>query len=81
MINYDYPNSSEDYIHRIGRTARSDTTGTSYAFFTPGNFRQAKDLVSVLNEANQVNALPTDYFLVKLLIIYVLRLLIRSWRK
>ncbi|VEN59777.1 unnamed protein product [Callosobruchus maculatus] len=54
VVNYDYPNSSEDYIHRIGRTGRSDTTGTSYAFFTPSNFKQAKDLVSVLNETNQV---------------------------
>lgn len=54
VINYDYPNSSEDYIHRIGRTGRSDTTGTSYAFFTPSNFKQAKDLISVLKEANQV---------------------------
>lgn len=54
VINFDYPNSSEDYIHRIGRTGRSDTTGTSYAFFTPSNYKQAKDLVSVLQEANQV---------------------------
>ena len=57
VINYDYPNSSEDYIHRIGRTGRSDSTGTSYAFFTPSNFRQAKDLVSVLKEANQVRSI------------------------
>lgn len=54
VINFDYPNSSEDYIHRIGRTGRSKTKGTSYAFFTPSNSRQAKDLVSVLQEANQV---------------------------
>ncbi|XP_050304934.1 ATP-dependent RNA helicase p62-like isoform X1 [Anthonomus grandis grandis] len=54
VVNYDYPNSSEDYIHRIGRTGRSDTTGTSYAFFTPNNFKQARDLVSVLKEANQI---------------------------
>ncbi|KAM3966404.1 LOW QUALITY PROTEIN: ATP-dependent RNA helicase p62 [Aphomia sociella] len=53
VINFDYPNSSEDYIHRIGRTGRSKTKGTSYAFFTPSNSRQAKDLVSVLQEANQ----------------------------
>lgn len=53
MINFDYPNSSEDYIHRIGRTGRRNTTGTSYAFFTPNNSRQAKDLISVLQEANQ----------------------------
>ncbi|KAL3274895.1 hypothetical protein HHI36_019677 [Cryptolaemus montrouzieri] len=53
VINYDYPNSSEDYIHRIGRTGRSESTGTSYAFFTPSNSKQARDLVAVLKEANQ----------------------------
>ncbi|KAG8276281.1 putative ATP-dependent RNA helicase ddx17 [Homalodisca vitripennis] len=53
VINYDYPNSSEDYIHRIGRTGRSDQTGTAYTFFTPNNSRQAKDLVNVLQEARQ----------------------------
>ncbi|XP_015111896.1 ATP-dependent RNA helicase p62 [Diachasma alloeum] len=54
VINFDYPSSSEDYIHRIGRTGRSHSTGTSYAFFTPQNSRQAKDLINVLKEANQV---------------------------
>lgn len=53
VINYDYPNSSEDYVHRIGRTGRSNKTGTAYAFITPANARQAKDLISVLEEANQ----------------------------
>ena len=53
VINYDFPNSSEDYIHRIGRTGRSSQTGTSYAFFTRNNSRLAKDLIDVLKEANQ----------------------------
>nr|CAD7444090.1 unnamed protein product [Timema bartmani] len=53
VINFDYPNSSEDYIHRIGRTGRNQASGTSYAFFTQSNSRQAKDLVNVLREANQ----------------------------
>uniref|UniRef100_A0A6Q2Y8R6 RNA helicase n=1 Tax=Esox lucius TaxID=8010 RepID=A0A6Q2Y8R6_ESOLU len=53
VINYDYPNSSEDYVHRIGRTARSTNKGTAYTFFTPGNLRQARDLVKVLEEARQ----------------------------
>ncbi len=53
VINYDYPNSSEDYVHRIGRTARSQRTGTAYTFFTPNNSKQAGDLVNVLREANQ----------------------------
>ncbi|XP_041473148.1 ATP-dependent RNA helicase dbp2-like isoform X2 [Lytechinus variegatus] len=53
VINYDYPNSSEDYVHRIGRTARSSRTGTAYTFFTQGNVKQAPDLISVLQEAKQ----------------------------
>ncbi|KAM7288563.1 LOW QUALITY PROTEIN: ATP-dependent RNA helicase dbp2 [Ixodes scapularis] len=54
VINYDYPNCSEDYVHRIGRTARSNKTGTAYTFFTPHNSKQANELISVLKEANQV---------------------------
>ncbi|KAK9891977.1 hypothetical protein WA026_017460 [Henosepilachna vigintioctopunctata] len=54
VINYDYPNSSEDYVHRIGRTGRCQQTGTAYAFFTPANARQCKDLIAVLEEAGQV---------------------------
>nr|CAD7407942.1 unnamed protein product [Timema poppensis] len=54
VINFDYPSSSEDYVHRIGRTGRSQKTGTAYTFFTPSNGRQASDLVAVLREANQV---------------------------
>ncbi|XP_076585652.1 putative ATP-dependent RNA helicase DDX17 [Chaetodon auriga] len=53
VINYDYPGSSEDYVHRIGRTARSTNKGTAYTFFTPGNLRKAQDLVRVLAEARQ----------------------------
>ncbi|TMW45176.1 hypothetical protein DOY81_009744 [Sarcophaga bullata] len=53
VINFDYPQSSEDYIHRIGRTGRSNTKGTSYAFFTRNNAKQSRDLVAVLKEANQ----------------------------
>lgn len=37
VINYDYPNNSEDYVHRIGRTGRSQNTGTAYTLFTPNN--------------------------------------------
>ncbi|KAG8325872.1 hypothetical protein J6590_055769 [Homalodisca vitripennis] len=53
VINFDYPNSSEDYIHRIGRTGRCQQAGTAYTFFTPNNQRQAKELIAVLSEANQ----------------------------
>lgn len=41
----------EDYVHRIGRTARAGTTGTAISFFTMQNVRLAKDLINVLREA------------------------------
>ena len=55
VINYDYPNNSEDYIHRIGRTGRKDTTGTAYTLFTSANGPKARDLINVLTEAKQVS--------------------------
>lgn len=58
VINYDYPNSSEDYIHRIGRTGRRDASGTAYTLFTENNANKARDLVAVLLEAKQ--EVPTE---------------------
>uniref|UniRef100_A0A1L8DH98 RNA helicase n=2 Tax=Nyssomyia neivai TaxID=330878 RepID=A0A1L8DH98_9DIPT len=54
VINYDYPSNSEDYVHRIGRTGRSNNTGTAYTLFTGQNSGKAADLIAVLQEANQV---------------------------
>lgn len=54
VINYDYPNSGEDYIHRIGRTARASRKGTAYTFFTAANGKNAAELIQVMEEAAQV---------------------------
>ena len=32
IINYDVPGSAEDYVHRVGRTARADKTGIAISF-------------------------------------------------
>ncbi|KAL8458516.1 hypothetical protein ACS0TY_035308 [Phlomoides rotata] len=53
VINYDFPGSLEDYVHRIGRTGRAGAKGTAYTFFTAANARFAKDLVNILEEAGQ----------------------------
>ncbi|KAH7214755.1 ATP-dependent RNA helicase dbp-2 [Fusarium oxysporum] len=53
VLNYDYPNNSEDYIHRIGRTGRAGAKGTAITLFTTDNQKQARDLVNVLQEAKQ----------------------------
>ena len=53
VINFDFPNNTEDYIHRIGRTARAEQTGTAYSFFTSSNAKQAREVIDVLKEAKQ----------------------------
>lgn len=37
VINLDYPNNSEDYVHRIGRTGRAGATGVSISFVSEGD--------------------------------------------
>ncbi|XP_063623319.1 ATP-dependent RNA helicase p62-like isoform X1 [Cydia splendana] len=54
VINYDFPQTSEDYIHRIGRTGRYDKKGEAHTLFTEEDARLAKSLIAVLTEANQV---------------------------
>ena len=36
VVNFDVPNQPEDYIHRVGRTARADATGDAYTLVSPG---------------------------------------------
>ena len=53
VLNYDFPNDIENYVHRIGRTGRSNAKGTSITLFTDEDANQAKKLVEILKEAEQ----------------------------
>jgi ATP-dependent RNA helicase DeaD len=35
IINFDMPQSSDDYVHRVGRTGRMGRAGVAYTFVTP----------------------------------------------
>ena len=35
VINYDFPDSTERYVHRTGRTGRAGRTGTAISIITP----------------------------------------------
>jgi len=39
VINYDFPHNAEDYVHRIGRTARVDASGMATSFVTRADRR------------------------------------------
>lgn len=54
VVNYDFPNSVEDYVHRIGRTARgNEAKGTAYTLFTRENGGNAKKFIRILKTTNQ----------------------------
>ena len=48
VINYDVPRDAEDYIHRIGRTARAETTGTSFTFINEKDQRKISSIEKLL---------------------------------
>jgi ATP-dependent RNA helicase DBP3 len=60
VINYSFPLTVEDYVHRIGRTGRGGATGTAHTFFTDFDKLLAGALVGVLQEANQ--PVPEEIF-------------------
>ncbi|TPX31411.1 hypothetical protein SmJEL517_g05229 [Synchytrium microbalum] len=53
VINFDMPNSIDDYIHRIGRTARVGNKGTAISFYNNKDAQLAPDLVRILKSCNQ----------------------------
>lgn len=53
VINYTFPLTTEDYVHRIGRTGRAGKEGVSHTLFTQHDKARAGELINVLREANQ----------------------------
>ena len=53
VINYSFPLTTEDYVHRIGRTGRAGKKGVAHTFFTKDNKGLSGELINVLREAGQ----------------------------
>ena len=50
VINYDVPQDPEDYVHRIGRTARADRTGEAITFISPKQVRNFVDIEKLIEK-------------------------------
>ena len=44
VINYDLPNTPEDYVHRIGRTGRAGKSGSAFTLFSPEETDNLRDI-------------------------------------
>ena len=55
VVNFDFPNDMDSYVHRIGRTGRAGKKGTAVSFFVPKkNGRLARELIEIMNRTDQV---------------------------
>ena len=53
VVNFDFPNQIEDYVHRIGRTGRAGNKGHAHSFIEPGEGNMARKLIPILRDAGQ----------------------------
>ena len=60
VVNYELPNVPEDYVHRIGRTARAGSTGKAVSLVSPDEAPYLKDIVKLLGR--DVPNLPLPQF-------------------
>ena len=51
VLNFTFPLTIEDYVHRIGRTGRAGKTGISHTFFQTGDKSHAGELQQVMKQA------------------------------
>ncbi|EFA78311.1 putative RNA helicase [Heterostelium album PN500] len=52
VVNLDFPNNIEDYVHRIGRTGRAGKKGDSYSYVSRED-NNLRDLAKILQRAKQ----------------------------
>lgn len=77
VINYSFPLTTEDYVHRIGRTGRAGKKGVAHTFFTKENKVKIATLFGCLMLL-QLGTMNDNSNLV-LVMEYQLRALLGSW--
>ncbi|HAH21716.1 MAG: hypothetical protein A2Y00_04260 [Omnitrophica WOR_2 bacterium GWF2_43_52] len=58
VINYDLPSDAENYVHRIGRTARAGQRGHAVSFATPEQSRDVRDIEKIIRSTLPVSQHP-----------------------
>jgi superfamily II DNA/RNA helicase len=61
VINYDVPHDGEDYVHRIGRTARAEADGTAYTLISPKEQRKFLAIEKLLGKPVTKASVPEEF--------------------
>jgi ATP-dependent RNA helicase RhlE len=61
VVNYDLPDVPEQYVHRIGRTARAGADGIALAFCSPDERGNLRDIERTTRQRIPVTPLPADF--------------------
>ncbi|QZZ20144.1 DEAD/DEAH box helicase [Leptothermofonsia sichuanensis E412] len=59
VINYDLPDSVENYVHRIGRTGRAGKEGTAISIIHPLDRRKLRDIEYHVRQRLEIASIPT----------------------
>jgi len=59
VINYDLPDSVENYVHRIGRTGRAGKEGTAISIIHPLDRRKLRDIENHVRQRLEIVSIPT----------------------
>ncbi|MBV5257580.1 DEAD/DEAH box helicase [Synechococcus moorigangaii CMS01] len=59
VINFDLPDNTESYIHRIGRTGRAGKTGTAIALVEPSDRRLLRQIERRVKQSLKVSTIPS----------------------
>jgi superfamily II DNA/RNA helicase len=60
VINFDVPHDGEDYVHRIGRTARAEADGTAYTLVGPKEQRRFMAIEKLLEKEVPKGVVPEN---------------------
>ena len=62
VVNYDLPDYTENYVHRVGRTGRGDQRGIAYTFCSPGEKELLDEIQSFLGKQIKVLEVKDDVY-------------------
>ncbi len=60
VVNFDVPDEAEDYVHRVGRTARADKSGIAITFISPDDQRKFANIERLIETNVQKQPVPAD---------------------